>query len=484
MKILHTTAEYFPFIKSGGLSDMLSSLTIEQAKSDEVFVALPYISSIKEKIEFTGVVYNCIPSEDLKSSIASQILGRSKFKEAVWSGVKLYFFDSELFTPLQSIYANHNEHYNFAIFSYACYHLSKVLSVDIVHSHDWHTALVTVLSKTSKPNKPTCFTIHNLAYQGDHGAEVCGFLRADPFYLNLDYLYNVNRVNYMKGALLYTDQITTVSPGYRDEVLNEPSGNSLSWLLREKEAVFRGILNGINTNEWNPEVDNKIYSNYNFLTHKTGKEKNKIELYKEFGLDVELERPLVGIVSRLSFQKGFNTFLNSFYQKWHLPFYYFILGTGEENLENAFFYESHHNHRRLFFYKGFNESTARKIEAASDFFLMPSLFEPCGLNQLYSHAYGAIPIVSRVGGLKDSVNESWDKKELTGFIFEAGMDHSLNYALERASQYYNAKEDFYFTREKIMQLDWSWKKGAGEYKEVYQDAISNFKSFLPLEDLE
>jgi len=181
-------------------------------------------------------------------------------------------------------------------------------------------------------------------------------------------------------------------------------------------------------------------------------------------------------VGRLTYQKGFETFLSSFKQRGDLPFYFIILGSGDTELEGAFFHESHFSNHRLFFYKGFDEVLARKIEAASDFFLMPSHFEPCGLNQLYSHSYGTIPIVSRVGGLKDTVIESENLDYLTGFVFEPGIDHSLNYALARASDLYYRKKDFIKVRHKIMGIDWSWNKSSLVYKKLYERAILKKKS--------
>lgn len=471
MKILHTTAEFFPFIKAGGLSDMLSSLSAFQSKENEIFVALPLIEKMNQTPIFTGKEFNCIDESVAYHSDSCKILKNSKFKEAIDGNRKLYFFDSPIFRNLHSIYANPHEHYNFAVFSYACYNLALELNVDLVHSHDWHTAIVTVLCNTQKQKIPTCFTIHNLAYQGDHPVEICRFLRIDPFYLDLKNFEHLKKINYMKAALSLCQEITTVSEGYRDEILHEPMGNFLSWLLKERQSSLTGILNGINENEWNPALDNKIYKNYSFEDVNEGKRENKLALYKEYGLAIDIDRPLIGLIGRLTHQKGFDTFLKSFYQKWKLPFYYFVLGSGDKQIEGALFHESHHSNGRIFFYKGFNETLARKIEAASDFFLMPSLFEPCGLNQMYSHAYGTIPIVSRVGGLKDSVIESWDRKQSTGFVFEAGEDHSLSYALDRALSLYYDRDIFNEKRVRIMNLDWSWKNGSSEYLRLYKQAI-------------
>lgn len=478
MKILHTTAEFFPYIKAGGLSDMLSSLSEYQSgesNQNEIFVALPIIQKMNQEPQFTGKEFACIDESVAYHSDACKILKDSKFKEAIDGSRKLYFFDSPIFKNLPTIYANANEHYNFAVFSYACYHLALELNVDLVHSHDWHTAIVTILCNTQTRKIPTCFTIHNLAYQGDHPTEMCRFLRIDPFYIDLKAFDHLHKTNYMKAALAYAQEITTVSQGYRDEILHEPMGNSLSWVLKERSDSLTGVLNGINEKEWNPELDKKIYKNYSFETIEKGKLANKLALYQEYGLHVDLHRPLIGLIGRLTHQKGFDTFLNSFYQKWKMPFYYFVLGSGDKQIEGALFHESHHSNSRIFFYKGFDEALARKIEAASDFFLMPSLFEPCGLNQMYSHAYGTIPIVSRVGGLKDSVHESWDKKKSTGFVFEAGVEHSLNYALDRALTLYYDKAELSEKRERIMKLDWSWKKGSSEYMALYNRAIHKMK---------
>jgi starch synthase len=471
MKILHTTAEFFPYLKIGGLSDMLASLGKFQSKEDEIHIAIPLLDSMRSKIIFTGETFPCILDEHKYNTDACKTLEKSKFLKAKEGNVHLYFFDSYLFTRYYKIYGNHDELYSFAVYSYACYTLGLLLDVDVVHSHDWHTALVSVINNTRPNGKPSVFTIHNLAYQGDHPFWMTSFLRIDPFNIPLEKIANFEKVNYLKGAIEYSQEITTVSPGYRDEILHEPEGCFLSWILNQRIDSLTGILNGIDESEWNPYLDDKIYFNYNYDNSISGKTENKIRLYYEYGLDIDIQRPLIGLVGRLTYQKGYETFLASFRQKWNLPFYYFMLGTGDTKLEGEFFHESHHSNKRIFFYKGFDEKLARKIEAASDFFLMPSLFEPCGLNQLYSHIYGAIPIVSRVGGLKDSVIESIDPNFQTGLIFEPGEDHSLNYALERANTLFNNKVAFHQVRKNIMHLDWSWKKSAGEYRKLYLRAI-------------
>ncbi|MEM7181673.1 MAG: glycogen/starch synthase [Spirochaetota bacterium] len=471
MRILHTTAELFPFIKVGGLSDMLSSLSRFQASEHTIHIALPKIQSIAEEIEFTGKSLACI-GNDAFGSDASAVLQESTFLEAKRGDILLYFFDSPLFKNLPSIYKNSHEHYNFAVFSYACYYLGLQLDVDIVHSHDWHTALATVLNAIRPEGKGTCFTIHNLSHQGDHPLDLTGFLRIDPFYLKPEHLMNYDKVNYLKGALQHSDEITTVSPGYRNEILSEPTGCFLSWVLNRRVDSLTGILNGIDMEEWNPKTDTHIYSQYDGQTVAEGKYQNKLALYKDYGLHVDIHRPLVGFVGRLAYQKGIKTLLTAFPWKAHLSFYFFILGSGDIELENQLFYHSHHDNQRLYFFRGFSETLARRIEAACDFFIMPSLFEPCGLNQFYSHRYGSIPIVSRVGGLRDSVNESWDIQNFTGLVFESNDESSFSYALDRANSLYYDKQRFAQIRQNIMNLDWSWKTRVGDYLRVYQSAIA------------
>lgn len=476
MKILHSTAEYFPYIKVGGLSDMLASLAKRQSKNHEVHIALPLLANAdRSKINFTGETVDCVSKDAVYGSVASDCLLKSKFLVAKSENVTLYFFESPAFEHVYSIYANHDELFIFAVFSYACYHLGLHLDVDIVHSHDWHTSIVTVLNAASRVKKPTCFTIHNLTYQGDHPFWMTGFLRIDPFYINPEIFEHSYKVNYMKGALNLADEITTVSPGYRNETLSEPAGATLSWILNYRQGVYTGIMNGVDYDEWNPQKDTKISKHYDITNVEEGKRANKLDLYHSLGLYVDIERPLIGLIGRLTYQKGFRTFLNSFYWKGNLPFYYVVLGTGQEELEAELFNQSHHQNQRIYFYRGFNEVLARKIEAASDFFIMPSLFEPCGLNQMYSQIYGSIPIVSRVGGLRDSVNESDNLDYMTGFVFEPGIDHSLNFALERACGLYYDKYRFNKVRENVMKIDWSWENSYKEYMRVYQRAIDRKK---------
>ncbi|TGL57712.1 glycogen/starch synthase [Leptospira jelokensis] len=472
MKILHASAEYFPYIKMGGLADMLASLTKEQAKAEEVYVALPLIGKLGKEPKWTGNEYKALLPEDAKEgTIAVSLLTKARFLEAEESGVKLYFFDSELFANLESIYGQAEEHYRFAIFSYACYALSQFLQVDAFHAHDWHTAIALALQKNSQKSIPSIFTIHNLAYQGDHPFWMTGFLKEDPFRLVTSPFEHDDKCNYIKAGILSAGQITTVSPGYREETLNEPNGFGLSYVLNKRKDDYRGILNGIDSDEWNPESDKRIFQTYNTTNWKDGKRKNKESLYQEIGRPkLPLDAPLIGLIGRLTYQKGFPTFLQALLERRHLPHRYVVLGSGDPETENAFFHLSDTLPDVFYFYKGYNESLAHKIEAASDFFLMPSLFEPCGLNQMYSHAYGTIPIVSRVGGLKDTVEESNLLKYKTGIVFEPNDKASLGYALERANNLFVSRERDDVVKN-IMKLDWTWTKRKLEYDSIYKTAI-------------
>ncbi|TGM56217.1 glycogen synthase [Leptospira biflexa] len=472
MKILHASAEYFPYIKMGGLADMLASLTKEQARTEEVYVALPLIAKLGKEPNWTGKEYRALLPEDAKEgTMAVTLLAKARFREAEESGVKLYFFDSELFSGLNSIYGQPEEHYRFAIFSYACYALSQILKVDAFHAHDWHTALSLSLQKNSPRSIPSLFTIHNLAYQGDHPFWMTGFLKEDPFCLITSPFDQDGKCNYMKAGLLSAGQITTVSPGYREETLREPNGFGLSYVLNKRKADYTGILNGIDPDEWNPEVDKRIFQTYNLQNWKVGKRKNKEGLYREIGRpNIPIDLPLIGLIGRLTYQKGFPTFLQAFLERRHLPHRYVVLGSGDMETENTFFHLSDTMPDVFYFYKGYNESLAHQIEAASDFFLMPSLFEPCGLNQMYSHVYGTIPIVSRVGGLRDTVDESIDIQFKTGIVFEPNDKSSLGYALERAKDLFVSPERDHVVKN-MMNLDWTWTKRKLEYDRVYKKAI-------------
>lgn len=472
MKILHASAEYFPYIKMGGLADMLASLTKEQMKTEEVYVALPLIGKLGKEPNWTGKELGALLPEDaIETTMAVSLLAKARFLEAVESGIKLYFFDSELFRSLHTIYGTAEEHYRFAIFSYACYALSQILQVDAFHAHDWHTALSLTLQKNSSKSIPSLFTIHNLAYQGDHPHWMTGFLKEDPFRLVTSPFDHNEKCNYMKAGILSAGQITTVSPGYREETLTEPNGFGLSYVLNKRKVDYTGILNGIDPDEWNPESDKRIFQNYDISNWKEGKQKNKEDLYREIGRpNLPLDVPLIGLIGRLTYQKGFPTFHQAFLERSHLPHRYVVLGSGDPETENAFFHLSDSMPDVFYFYKGYNESLAHKIEAASDFFLMPSLFEPCGLNQMYSHVYGTIPMVSRVGGLRDTVEESNVLKFKTGIVFEPDDKSSLGYALERAKDLFVSPERDVVV-ENMMKLDWTWTKRKLEYDTIYQTAI-------------
>ncbi|MDF3821743.1 glycogen/starch synthase [Leptospira sp. 96542] len=486
MKILHASAEYFPYIKMGGLADMLASLTNSQTSGDSVAVALPLLANLGKKPEFTGKSIPCFlphsekslqktpaftPPSRLAQNLHCQILAESFFREATDGKVLLYFFDSPLFRDFSTIYGNPDEHYRFAHFSYACYELSQTLGVDVFHAHDWHAALGTAFQKVSETPIPSVFTIHNLAYQGDHPIWMTGFLKEVPFGLIPSSYDHDGKNNYMKAGILSANQITTVSPSYRNETLAEPNGFGLSSLLQKRNEDYTGILNGIDPTEWNPETDAKIHFPFGKSNWEEGKEKNKSFLLDQlerpgFGL----QNPLVGLIGRLTYQKGFRTFIDTFHMRNHLPLRYVVLGSGDENLENELFALSDSFQDKFYFYKGYNEGLAHQIEAASDFFLMPSLFEPCGLNQMYSQMYGTIPIVSRVGGLSDTVSESLDLKYKTGIVFEPNDVRSLGYALERAVTVFSSEEKNTIIQT-IMELDWSWELRKKEYKSVYKKAI-------------
>lgn len=472
MKILHVTAEYFPYIKAGGLADMVASLSKAQADEHSVYVALPLVKNLGKEPNWTGKTYTCYDPNGLSAiSSASKHLREAQFREAKEGNCLLYFFESPFFSSKEFIYETGEEQYHFALFSYACHFLAEQVRADVLHAHDWHTAITVALQLYNPKPIPSVFTIHNLAYQGDFPYWKVGFLTEEPFHLVPSAFDHDGKCNFLKAGIVACDQLTTVSPGYKIETLQEPGGFGLSYILQKKGNRYLGILNGIDSDVWNPNSDPYLKTKFSSHNWKQGKTAAKKELYSKIGRpQISLNRPLLGLIGRLTYQKGYPSYVRAYQERRHLPFFHLALGAGDSELEQTFFHLSHTEPEQFYFYRGYSEELSHLIEAASDFFLMPSLFEPCGLNQMYSQVYGTVPIVSRVGGLKDTVFESGIHAQ-TGFVFEPNDSDSLGYALERAhTLYLSDKHDIVVKN--MMSLDWSWTSPKKQYIQIYQNAIS------------
>lgn len=344
----------------------------------------------------------------------------------------------------------------------------------IVHCHDWQTGLIPALLSLEPQAPATVFTIHNLAYQGLFPAETFAALELPPALWGPEALEFHNQLCFIKGGLVFADLITTVSPNYALEIQTPEFGCGLDGLLRHRSAALRGIINGIDENEWNPAQDPNLAAPFS-ADHLDGKADNKRALQREFGLPPLDEQPVIGMVGRLAHQKGLDLILDALPRLVTLPLQLVLLGSGEPQygrpLENWARRLPQHIAVRI----GYDEALAHRIEAGADMFLMPSRFEPCGLNQLYSLRYGTVPIVRRTGGLVDTVVDtnaaSLANHTATGFMIEREDASAVVEAVTRALQYYGDRATWRQIVTTGMRQDHSWPSSARSYLGVYSEAL-------------
>lgn len=401
------------------------------------------------------------------------------------SDVPIYFIEHHRFFDRPHLYGPPGEAYDdnlerFAFFSRASLQLCTALGFtpDVVHAHDWQTALVpaylnTVQWGTALHNCASVMTIHNLAYQGVYG-------RNSMFLTGLGHEHFTHRefehfgdVNLLKAGLVHSTVISTVSPSYCQEVQTQAWGCGLNGVLAQRREHFHGILNGIDTEEWDPRTDQHLQHNFGPGDWQ-GKAANKAALQAQLGLPVRADIPLFGVVGRLTHQKGFDVLARSLAPLLNGSAQVVLLGSGDRDAEHYFGQLSHQSGANFHAHIGFDNQLAHRIEAASDFFIMPSRFEPCGLNQLYSMRYGTLPIVRRIGGLADTVdNYNVDAGTGTGFVFndltQQALVDTFHWVLDT---YENHPQDIAAMRLRGMNADWSWEHAAGQYQQLYETALA------------
>ncbi|GHV70663.1 glycogen synthase [Spirochaetia bacterium] len=488
MKILMASSEAVPYAKTGGLADMVSALSLSLAKlGHEVRIVIPrYYSVSRDKLEFLeGALGVPMGGQEEWSGVYTDILPGSPAKNPV----RVYFIDHEIYFGRDGIYGTPAEPdfldnpRRFAFFSRAVFQLCRKISwkPDIFHAHDWPAALVPVYHKyIERPGdfagSASVITIHNLGYQGIYSRDNFSYLG-----LNWDVFYNAgfedwSMMNLLKAGLYSADKINTVSPTYAEETKTQVQGFRLDGVLRYRSGDYRGILNGIDTDVWNPEKDTQIPAVYG-IKNMAGKAKAKAELQKIYNLPQTPDVPLIGIVTRLTDQKGVGELFGPGYgSAWSIcrdmNIQMVLLGSGEAWCE----YELQSLSSRLSNFKariGYSESLSHLIEAGSDFFLMPSRYEPCGLNQMYSLAYGTLPIVRSTGGLADTVeNFNEDTGKGTGFMFDQLNPSSIYNTVGWAVwAYYNRRPQIEEMRLEGMKKDFSWEKSARKYTELYGECL-------------
>ncbi len=476
-KVLISAFEAFPFAKTGGLGDVIGSLPKNLVSTGvDARVIMPKYSTIpddfKEKMQF-------ICSFTVAVSWRNQYCGLFSLE---YDGVKYYFIDNEYYFKREKLYGYYDDAERVAYF---CNAVLRALSYiedfkpEIIHCNDWHTALIPIYLKEFYGANPfyfgikTIFTIHNLKFQGIFGKEIIGdVLGLFGHTAAEDSLYFEDNVNLLKGALFFCDAITTVSPTYSEEIKYEFFGEGLGWVMRLRSGSLTGILNGIDTQEYNPLTDKVLTQNFD-LSKRSEKYKNKLALQKELGLPVRADVPMVAMVSRLSEQKGLDLLLYIADELVKEDIQLVILGTGEKKYEEALKALAKRNEGRISVNIGFSEALSRRIYAGTDMFLMPSKFEPCGLSQMISMRYGTLPVVRETGGLKDSVKSFNEYTGYgTGFTFKNYNAHELLFTIKNAAKVYRRdKETWDNLMVQAMNEDFSWEKSASKYKELYESLI-------------
>ena len=474
MHIAFAASECVPFSKTGGLADVMGALPPALTYlGHNVTVYVPRYRSTKLENPRKVISSITVPFDD-RYRFCSVLDG------GVRSGVQFYFIDYPPFFDREALYGTplgdyHDNAERFAMFCRAVLEASKILGTpDLFHCHDWQTALIPILIKTlykedpAFAQTPCVFTIHNLGYQGLFPPEVLPLLTLPWDLFTMAKLEFYGKVNFLKGAIEAADFITTVSRKYAQEIQTAEYGFGLEGVLRARAATLTGILNGVDYTEWNPATDKMIAANYS-ADDLSGKAKCKHDLLNEFGLAHDTQLPVIGIVSRFAGQKGFDLIQYVADRMAQEELIVIALGTGDREYEDMF-RRLHKQYPQKFAVKiEFNNRLAHKIEAGADMFLMPSKYEPAGLNQLYSLKYGTVPIVRATGGLDDTI-EQYDPAtgKGTGFKFKEYSGEALLDSVKAAVLAYRDTQRWEKLMHNGMVQDYSWTAAAKEYVKVYE----------------
>lgn len=476
-KILFVASEAVPYMKTGGLADVVGTLPRYFDKEQfDARVILPKYACMDEKF-VKELHFICHFYVDL--NWRKQYVG---ILSSEYKGIKYYFIDNEFYFAGDKPYNHiHEDVEKFAFFSKAVLAALPYIdfSPDIIHCNDWQTGLIPVFLKTTfgsdvyYSGMKTVFSIHNLKFQGRWNIRDIKDVTGLPEHLfNSSELESYGEANYLKGGCVYADAISTVSPTYAREIQTLEGGEGLDGLMYSRRDKLYGILNGLDYREFNPETDPFIEANFSVDNVVEGKKKNKAALQKKANLPVKADTFLVGIVSRMTNQKGFDLvsyMMDEILSTLNIQFV--VLGTGEERYQNMFQYFHDKYPDKLSVHIGYSEERAHEIYAACDAFLMPSLFEPCGLSQMMAMRYGTLPIVRETGGLMDSV-EPYNEYESTGdgFSFSNYNAHEMFFVLKYAGHVFkNHKKEWDKMVKRAMEKDFSWERSAKQYEEMYKN---------------
>jgi starch synthase len=474
MKILFVVSEVEDLVKTGGLADVAKALPLSlKSKGHDVRIVMPY--------------YRALYEQNVRAELPAQIMHADEhehhfgIKQLNVEEVPVYCVDYPSYFDRAGLYSDAYHAYpdngeRFAFFANAAMYVTKAMNFqpDIVHCNDWHTALVPYFMQCDTSGfftrSRSLLTLHNAAFQGHHHFDSMSCIRSHQ---DLAGQLDGDQLNFLRIGIRYANKINAVSPSYADELLTPLGSHHLHDEFIHRRHDLSGILNGCDYRQWEPATDPYLPHNFD-QNHLANKAKCKAALQQRVGLPVENEVPLIGLVSRLTEQKGFGYFIPVIEQALQHKMQLFIVGTGDPMIsESLHHYANLHPHNFVFF-EDFSVSLSHLVEAGSDFFLMPSLFEPCGLNQMYSLAYGTLPIVRAVGGLKDTITDiAVAPEQATGVVFEQAEPDALLHAIRRALLFY--REDpqaFIAAQKRAMQTRFTWDSAAKHYEQLYQSMVA------------
>lgn len=474
MNVLYAAAECAPFFKTGGLGDVAGALPKELAKKGtKMSVVLPYFTKMPEAFK--------IQCEDLTDFYVAvgwrqQYCGIKRF---VMNDLTYYFIENSYYFDRENLYGYDDDGERFAFFSIAIVEMLEKINYipDLIHVNDFHSAMIPFLLKEkyqwieAYQTINTVLTIHNIEFQGIYSRE----LLPDYFGIALDSYsaaYFREDLNYLKMGILYADRVNTVSPSYSEEIKTPDFGFGLDAVLRTEQDKLSGIINGIDYDMNNPETDQSIPVNFS-INDLSGKKKNKQVLQEKMGLPIREDVPLIGVVSRLTVQKGFPLMLEELAKLLEKDVQLVLLGTGDPGLEDSFNHFSQQYETKFKANITFDVNLAQLIYAGSDLFLMPSATEPCGLSQMIAMRYGTLPIVHEIGGLKDTVTPfNPVTKEGTGFGFSEFSSYYLLYSTNMAIDlYFKEPKTWEHLMRTAMTQDFSWEKSSQLYLNLYQELV-------------
>lgn len=467
MKVVFCTSEATPYAKTGGLADVCGSLPAAlKDENVQVSIIMPF--------------YGCIDSKSygIKKLTQDVFFGQHAGVDAFFIKNEEYFSRSELYGDSKGDYNDNLQRFSFFNKRILKFFKEIQMKPDIFHCHDWQASLIPVYLKSVYKQDAfyqqtkVVLSIHNLAYQGVFSADLFSLLGLPPELNDPRSMEFYGKLNFLKSGIIFSDEVATVSPTYAKEITEKNTGCGLEGVIQKRLRPVMGILNGIDQNLWNPQTDRWIFSKYH-----AGKiqEKfpNKQNLQQQLGLAEKPDTPVLGFVGRLSHQKGIELIAESMQRIAHLDFQMVFLGTGEEKYQTLLESLKKKYPEKIGLRFDFDEKMAHQIYAGSDFFLMPSVYEPCGLSQMISFRYGTIPLVYKTGGLADTVL-AFDPatQQGDGFVFQSYQPEAFVKTFEKAIKIYHKKDIFYKLISHVMHYDFSWGTPAKEYKKFYKKCLS------------